>query len=232
MAGKVAIVKGRLEVLETVIRKGQEAFLTTAEAVYEIGRDNLYAPEFESLADYCLARWDWSANDTSRYKNAGLVITTLKEAGVTVLPANEGQCRELTKIGGDVLVKTWGEVVEQAEDEGKRITAAMIRDAVAKATGKTTTRDEAPSQNRTTEGETTAGMSIVPSGRGNVSAVVTVVLDEGHADAMSGSGFDVTDLGDGSYQITMAGESKAEIVSTLAKWNVLAAVAQLMISFN
>lgn len=107
--------------LEAIIRKGQTAFFAAARALLEIDRRELWRPEFSSIVDYAAARFDFSASDVSRYRNAGVVLENLAEC--ERLPVNEAQCRELAKLRHkEPQVRVWGAAVES----GKKITAKLI----------------------------------------------------------------------------------------------------------
>jgi len=126
--------KARLVECEKVIVQGQQAFILTALAFYEIFADKLFKPEFTSFADYCKARWEMDDTMSLRYRQAGEVLTHLKDEAKK--PSNEGQCRELKNLGKEDCVAIWQRIVKAADKSGKTITAGMIAKEVEKAAKK------------------------------------------------------------------------------------------------
>lgn len=136
--------QARLQQCENTIREGQNAFLKTCVAIVTIDAGELFRPH-KSLHAYCAFVFDFSDTETGRYRNAGHVLMNLSGlsaeelfAGVeadTVLPVNEGQCREMARIknadgqqDADLQRKVWAEVIKRAGKE--KITAKLIRDVV------------------------------------------------------------------------------------------------------
>ena len=118
----------KLVKLISIIRKGQKAFLETATAVYEINKEKLYSPH-KTLAKFCREEFDFSANDTNRYRNAGALLVELKD--FEVLPKNEGQCRQFLKLSTTAeKIEAWSEVVRRNK-QGTPITAMMIAEVIA-----------------------------------------------------------------------------------------------------
>ena len=116
-----------LKKLEATIRKGQTAFFAAAQALLEIERNELWKPGFSSIVEYAAARFDFSGSDVSRYRNAAIVLENLD--GVSKLPTNEAQCRELAKLKHrEPQLKVWSAVVES----GDKITAKFIAETAAK----------------------------------------------------------------------------------------------------
>lgn len=141
--------RAKLQVCEIVIEDGQKAFLKTCIAVVVIDDLELYKPH-KSLHAYCAFRFDYSDTETGRLRNAGHVLVNLsglsaddlftgKESPV-LLPANEGQCREMAKLkkgkeqDADLQQKVWEEVLKRHKN-GEKITAKLIRDVVDEMNG-------------------------------------------------------------------------------------------------
>ncbi len=115
-----------LKKLESIVRKGQQAFFDAARALLEIDRRELWKPEFASIVEYAAARFDFSPCDVSRYRNAGVVLENLAE--FEKLPTNEAQCRELARLRHkDPQSKVWQAVL----DSDQKITGKLIADTAA-----------------------------------------------------------------------------------------------------
>ncbi|MDB5392151.1 MAG: hypothetical protein JWM11_7797 [Planctomycetaceae bacterium] len=71
-----------------------------------------------------LKQWNFSRNDTSRYKRAGEVLAEL--VGSRILPTSESQCRQLAKLRPGSRKEVWDSLVSLAAD-GK-VTAEDIAD--------------------------------------------------------------------------------------------------------
>ena len=113
--------KAELDKLENTIKGGQTAFFKTCEALRDIESKNLFRPEYRTIAEYCTKRWEMTATDVSRYRNAGKVLKNLE--GFETLPKNEAQARELAKIEDEEIQHVWQEVLDSGED---KITAKLI----------------------------------------------------------------------------------------------------------
>ena len=120
--------KAKLGKLETVISKGHKAYLAMCRAFLQIEEEDLYLPH-NSLTAYCGYRWDMKPCDVSRCKAAAEVLVNLDGAGVTKLPANQSQARELQHLKGEDQVTAWNAVLSRVK-RGKRITAKFIRQVV------------------------------------------------------------------------------------------------------
>lgn len=141
--------KARLQQCENTIREGQNAFLKTCVAIVTIDSGELFRPH-KSLHAYCAFVFDFSDTETGRYRNAGHVLMNLSGlsaeelfAGVeadTVLPVNEGQCREMARLKNadgqqdvDLQRQVWAEVIKRAGKE--KITAKLIKEVIDEMTG-------------------------------------------------------------------------------------------------
>lgn len=121
--------QAKLQDCEIVIEDGLKAFLKTCIAVVVIDDLELYKPH-KSLHAYCAFRFDYSDTETGRLRNAGHVLVNLsglsaddlfsgKESDI-VLPANEGQCREMAKLKkGKSRMQTCNERCGQKSSSGR-----------------------------------------------------------------------------------------------------------------
>lgn len=122
---------GNLAAYEARISKGMEAFLDTARAIYAIGLEGLFKPQFTSLTAYCSTRWDMDKVTTSRYRQAGEVLADLE--GLEVMPKNEGQCREIAKLPRNKRKTVWQRLVKLSQKSQVPITAQAIKNQIDRA---------------------------------------------------------------------------------------------------
>ena len=115
--------KTRLAELEQTISANCNSFITLATAVYRIAAEDLFRP-YRSITRYCALKWNFSPNDTSRYKRAGEVLAEL--AGSRILPTSESQCRQLAKLRPGNRKAVWDGLVSISPN-GK-VTAEDIAD--------------------------------------------------------------------------------------------------------
>ncbi len=115
--------RAELRKLETQIKKGQEAFFATCNALVEIERQELYVP-YDSLAIYAAEKWDFTPSDVSRFKAAARVLEILDGFDKNKLPRNEAQARKLATLKDEpeALKEVWRKVLAT---NGK-ITAALV----------------------------------------------------------------------------------------------------------
>ncbi|MDB5389409.1 MAG: hypothetical protein JWM11_5055 [Planctomycetaceae bacterium] len=116
--------EARLAELEQTISTNCNSFITIATAIYRIAAEDLFRP-YHSITRYCAVKWNFSRNDTSRYKRAGKVLDEL--AGSRIMPTSESQCRQLAKLRPGSRKAVWDSLVSISPD-GK-VTAEDIADA-------------------------------------------------------------------------------------------------------
>ncbi|HCS50105.1 hypothetical protein [Rubinisphaera sp.] len=134
---------------ETIIVDGQKAFIRTCVAIVTIDKCDLFRPH-KSLHAYCAFRFDFSDTETGRYRNAGIVLLNLSglsaeamlagkksaEGHYNILPANEGQSREMAKLkDAELQNKVWGEVIALSKKMDGKITAKLIKEVIEAITG-------------------------------------------------------------------------------------------------
>lgn len=144
----------RLSKLETTIQKGMQTFFEVGAALKEIRDNKLYRAEFERFEDYCQERWGFTHQHALNFVRATETRSNL-ETIVSVLPANEAQCRPLTKLAPGDQQSAWQEVIERAAEESENerpaITAKLVQEVVREYTG-----DPPPRQTTVAEPRLTA----------------------------------------------------------------------------
>jgi hypothetical protein len=118
---------------ETVIQRGENAFMAAAKAVYEIATKELYRGLYADKASYFRERWEMTKQQVNDYQNAGFVLVVLEDQGFDGerLPKNGGQCKELysKSLVDDLLdearLQTIWETVLASEE---KITSKLIGD--------------------------------------------------------------------------------------------------------
>lgn len=227
-----------LEQMEGVIRDYQRAFLKTCVALTVIESGDLYRP-FKSLTAYCRAKFEMDDAATTRHKQAGELLLALSgktaeellSGSVTKmkLPANEGQCRELTQLDPETQRSAWTKVLESSKKDDFKITAKAIRKVVKEMTAPES--EEMPSAERKTEESPTDSEPVV-----ECQAALTLTFEtEASAtvaeDALGYSGEQLVRDGN-DLTWTIVGESKETIIEKLAHWSQLGSVSRAVIDFS
>lgn len=120
MSGDLAT---RLERCEAIIQAGLNTFVEVGSALMSIREGRLYRVEYSTFEDYCRERWGMTRKRAYDLMGAAETVELMSPIG-DILPANEGQARELSGLDPE----TAAEVMDLAAESGK-ITAASIRDA-------------------------------------------------------------------------------------------------------
>jgi hypothetical protein len=107
MADEFDLSDGRLDSLESVIKKYRRDFYSVGKALKEI-RDGRYYRKlsFKSFDSYVVIRWDMGRSHAYRLIEASGVIDNLSPIG-DVLPQNEAQVRILTSLDVFSQRKVW-----------------------------------------------------------------------------------------------------------------------------
>ena len=106
------------------IRTNILAFVETGLIAFKIRALRLYKDKYKSFTDYCHIELRKSRAYIDRLINAARVVIELIKNGFDILPANESQCRLLSKFTGSELVWRWRAIVEAIEPH--KITAQAI----------------------------------------------------------------------------------------------------------
>lgn len=124
------VVESRLSQLETTINASLRSFVDVGKALSEIRETRIYVtPDCPTFEQYCQDRFDMKRDYADRLIKASQVVEMLTI--VSIQPSTESQARALVPLldQSELLEKVWQSLV----DSGQKITAAVIKDAVAKA---------------------------------------------------------------------------------------------------
>lgn len=118
--------------LDGAIAKGLATFVEVGRALLEIRDRKLYRENYVTFEQYCEQRHQLTKSYAWRLIESAEVVEDLKKVAnwqqaQPILPANEGQCRELLCVPDDALPEVWQEVCVHAERDGVPITAKLIR---------------------------------------------------------------------------------------------------------
>ena len=122
----------RLEHLEEAVELRSRHFFETGIALFEILEQRLYRMHgYATFEQYVRLRFGTSRGHAYRMINAARVIDALRAAGVSALPSNEAQARELVVLVTNpaALCDAWARALERSKSVD--VTAADIRAAVA-----------------------------------------------------------------------------------------------------
>lgn len=128
---------------EFLIGMGVASFRLMGEALRTIrdsGRPSqrLYRATHQNFPDYCKERWGFTEARANQLIASTLTVERLETAtNCCAFPSLESQARELARLGDNTekLAEVWEAVTEDASAEGKKITAAFIREYVDAAIG-------------------------------------------------------------------------------------------------
>jgi hypothetical protein len=126
----------RLAHLESVIKKYRQDFYSVGKALTEI-RDGRYYLKlsFKSFESYLRLRWDMGRSQAYRLIQAAYVIDNLSPIG-DVLPQNEAQARDLSKLDLFSQKKVWRNFLKTQ----KPLSAGNIKKFVSAYLGEQNTR--------------------------------------------------------------------------------------------
>jgi hypothetical protein len=131
-----AVIKGlsegemsKLAECEGIIRRGMKTFVEVGKALLTIRDQRLYREQFKTFDAYCREQWGFSKVHATRLVQAAQVVENLVPIGTK--PDNEAQVRPLTKLKDtDQQREAWRGANENAEKEGREVTAKDVEDAV------------------------------------------------------------------------------------------------------
>lgn len=125
---EATIEQGVLKAFEGVIETGE-----ALRAIRDSGKPSqrLYRNVAKTFEEYVRARWMMCKGKANRLILATTLMERLKMAPMgAILPTNERQARELTRLPEDRWEEAWGQVVQQSEENSRPVTAKAIRDVV------------------------------------------------------------------------------------------------------
>ena len=219
---------------EGEIKKGQQAFITTARAVLMIRQQKLYRPTYKTASEYFDDKWDMSSADVSRYKNAAEILEELESKGITELPSNEGQCRALHEIDGfEKRVEIWKKVL----DSGERRSAKLISKLANPQ--KPTVKAERTEEEETEIVDSISDISSGVQGK-TCSAIIEIEFDcsvEGYgssavADTLEYQGRPCNKVAENVYSITINETDRKSLFANLALWERAYALKKITIVFG
>lgn len=99
-----------LQQLESTIEAGLHTFVEVGMALSRVRDARLYRETHKDFDAYCRERWGWSKRRSNQLIGAASIVETMKEEVGTIVPANEGQARELIPVPAEKR----GEVMQEA----------------------------------------------------------------------------------------------------------------------
>ncbi|SFC70975.1 hypothetical protein SAMN05421780_108178 [Flexibacter flexilis DSM 6793] len=116
----------RLLDLEAVIEKNKQAFLEVGAALLEIQEKRLYREGYNTFEEYISEKHGIGRSTAYQYIKAAGVRQELAQNGVTELPQNEAQYRELANVSPVHRSEVWQEATEIAQATGQKVTAKSV----------------------------------------------------------------------------------------------------------
>jgi hypothetical protein len=118
---------------QQTISKWRGGFAPVGKALAEIRKLRLYRGSYLTFEDYCRTEHDLSTTYATDLIRAWQVVEILAAiADAPLAPANESQARKLAALleAPEDLVKAWHLANDAAQAAGRKVTAAMVADAV------------------------------------------------------------------------------------------------------
>lgn len=123
-----------LEQCEAVIGKNLLGVVEFGQALATIRDHKLYRANYETWEEYVAKRWEIKARTSYQYITAAEVFENVRNrAEIEILPANEFQLRQLSRLNGEHQIQAWLNAVETAPDGN--ITGRHIAKVVAEMLG-------------------------------------------------------------------------------------------------
>ena len=133
-------VKSEFDKWDAVVAKGLATFIEVGVALREIKEKQLYKEEYGTFEKYIQQRHEMRKSTAYRLIDAVTIRDELQNVpnwgqngdGATArLPALESHFRELSVVPSEDAPRVWKQVQETAAEQGKPITAKLIRDHAA-----------------------------------------------------------------------------------------------------
>lgn len=148
------VEQSRLGELEAIVRENLKAWYAVGTAMIEIRESRLYRNDAgRTWEGYCREMFDMSHQHADRQISAAKVIENLTPIGVKedgtvdweLLPANEAQARELSRLAPEEQVQVWGGLVDskrlvEATNVPVKLTAKAVKNAVKAMKGEQISR--------------------------------------------------------------------------------------------
>lgn len=106
-----------LEHCEAVIGKNMLGVVEFGQALATIRDRKLYRADYETWEEYVAKRWEIKARTSYQYITAAQVFENVRSCAQNeILPANEFQLRQLSRLDGDHQIQAWLDAVKTAPD--------------------------------------------------------------------------------------------------------------------
>lgn len=129
MAETITPVEQRkLNDLEAIIEKGLQTFVEVGAALSIIREQKLHRATHDTFEDYCRERWGWERKRAEQLIRASDAVQAL-DTTVSVRPDSERVARELVPVPEEKRAEVWETATKSAEAEGRRPTAAHVKQA-------------------------------------------------------------------------------------------------------
>lgn len=138
----------RLVKLEGIIEENFKGFVAVGNALAEIREKRLYRnDQHRTFEGYCRELWEMSHQRADQFIAASAVIENLttivvkkKDVPDFILPVNEAQARELSRLEPEAQQTVWQEVLEEQKEQSQegepiKITASLIKKNVREHMG-------------------------------------------------------------------------------------------------
>ncbi|MBR9682368.1 MAG: hypothetical protein GOV02_01715 [Candidatus Aenigmarchaeota archaeon] len=112
---------------ESIIEKGLNTFYDVGNALISIRDNKQYKEEYDTFECYCIERWGIKKAYAYRLMTASETTDNLSTI-VDVLPENEGQAQQLSKVPPEEQAEVWTQTQDETGKE--QPTAAEIKEVV------------------------------------------------------------------------------------------------------
>lgn len=111
-----------LEQCEKVVKAGLKNFIEVGNALFKIKKGKLYRETHSTWDEYISQKWDMTCRRADQLIDASEVVGKIG----TVVPINEHQARELSKVEPQKRVEVLEKAKKLAEGEDRKMTAGDI----------------------------------------------------------------------------------------------------------
>lgn len=128
------IESARLVDLERLVERFRSSFIEAGEALREIRDGRLYRTSHGTFDEYAKVRWSLTRSQAHRLIAATDIVAIIRMSPIgDILPVTESQARELIRLDNpEQQVAAWGNAVERADSDPRRITAKIVKEEVDK----------------------------------------------------------------------------------------------------
>lgn len=114
---------------EAIYNDNLNTFLNTITHIQLVHSHEKYKQKYKTIEDWAIEEFGWNRQRIYEYLQAYNVIVILQGINCELLPANDYQARQLSKLDVDDVRDAWS-MVENEVKSGKKLTGTLVQQAV------------------------------------------------------------------------------------------------------